>query len=507
MQLVKVQLFQTGTYNQMQRRSYVTSVDGAAIQQLNELTHGGQNLSRAAIAPVASQIVTASSSPIGQAIINGGWDNARCRILMEFEQTSFNGAKMRKVVTGYTDHLGINPGTNSIDPNMCIHINQIVDLMDSVVPTSYGSAIQTAVRGCDQILFGNYDRHGRLPNDYMIRPGDIFNNSNSQMALMNYAREGQFADLRSTFVNGAVRSRRDNLNPTAYTHRLLRAAAAARLTEDDNGPDTLQSVNDQAAGIANDAPMSGDTVLRELNNRFDLNKRGFITWRDLISYYPHVMAPGFIKVNLFGGVHARRQLHASGASEYWNGDNVETVIATMLGNALPGILTENMIYRIGLYISNVGIGGTPEVVITTPPQSMVSGDVPFEYLERMKSMIITELMPGLTANGWRKIAIHVNADVMDEISIGVSVEHQPVIDYVIPSFADNTFSLVTTNSLDQVYGIVADITNLTNNLGHAPSAFEPAARIYTGAQAQPQMHGGQPPAVNRPTGGNRWRTQ
>lgn len=508
MNLIGCRIFQTGSYNQQLRRAFTTQVDASVISQLDELTNGGRNLSRAAIAPVAAQVLTPSASPIGQAIINGGWDNHRCRIVFEFEQPGFNGAKMRKVVTGYTDHLGINPGTNSIDPNMRIYINQVVDLIDSVVPTPHGHAIHTAIRDCDQIIMGNYDRNGRLPNDYAMRPADIFNTASSQTSIMNYVGDGSYIDLSNTFVNGAVRSRRDNLNPTGYMHRLLRAANEARTLQDDNAPDTLQSINDDAAGIVNDKPWSGDTVLRELSKSFDYNKRGYVTWRDLVTRWPQLTVAGFVKASLFGGVHARRQMHAAGQTERWDGNGPETIVATMLGGSLPGLLTANMIYRIGLYIHNTGAGGIPEVLVTIPPVSLSNAEVPIEYVERLKMQIVTELMPGITANGWRQVAVTCDVDVMDEIRIGISINSGPIIDYVVPCFADNTFSLVMTNNMDTVYAISADVTNLSNNLtgGAAPNMYEPASTIFTGSAAyRPPQPTAQPQQHNEPTGVNRWR--
>lgn len=485
MELISLKLFQTGSYSDMERRPVVTTVDANIMNQLSELTHGGTNISRAAIAPVASQIIAPSAIPIGPAEIRGGWGETRCRFIMEFASNGFNGARMRKIVTGYTSHMGISVQKNALDSQMQFFINNVIDMNDSVVPTGSGHGIQTSIRGSDQILFGAYDRHGSRPNDYMLRPGDIFNTASSQSAVMNWAQEGQYADLRMTFMNGAARSRRDNLNPTAYLNRLLRASQSAKMTAEDDSVDSLQYVNDQSAGIANDAPISGDTLLRELCNKYDLGKRGFITWREIMDRWPHVSTPNFIKVQLFGGAHAKQALHQAGQTEHWRGNNIETILATMLGNALPGLLTDNMVYRIGLLITNKTMGGIPDVAITLPPMSLVDGLDLTMYLERLKTQILTELMPGLSDNNMRLIHIGVTADVMDETTLHISVNNAPVTVYTIPSFADNTFSLVTTNNIEHAYGIVADINNLTFNLGsmHEAHGYTPVReQVFTGNQ-------------------------
>lgn len=513
MELISLKLFQTGTYNNMVRRPVVTSVNQATLNQLNELTHGGANVTRAAIAPVAAQIIAPSATPIGDATIANGWGETRCRFIAEFANQGFNGARMRKIVSGYTDHMGVIVSSNAIDPNMCLFINNVIDLNDSIVPGSAGNTIQTSVRQCDQILFGNYDRSGYQQNDYMLRPGDIFNTASSQAAVMNFAGEGEFADLRMTFMGGAARSRRDNLLPTAYLNRLMRASQAAQMSAEDNGPETMQYVNDTSAGIANDAPISGDIILRELSNKFDLGKRGFITWRDLQSRWPHVNAPGFVKVKLYGGAHAKRPLHQAGQSEHWVGNNIETLLATMLGNALPALLTDNMIYRIGLLIHNQTPNGMPDVVVTIPPMSLAEGVHLEPYVERLKMQLLTELMPGLTENNMRIVSISVNADVMDETSMTISVNYGSPMPFAIPQFGDQTFTLMTTNNMDHAYGIVQDITNLTYNLGQLNDAngFTPAPMAFKTAQPIPysppvaQAYGNVPITTNTAQGSNRWK--
>lgn len=489
MELMSLKIFQTGSYNTMQRRPVVTQVNSSLMNQLSELTHGGTNISRSAIAPVASQIIAPAAVPIGQAEIIGGWAESRCRFIMEFASKGFNGAQMRKIVTGYTSHMGVSTVQKAIDLDMQFFINNIIDLNDSVVPTGYGTAIQTSIRGSDQLLMGAYDRNGLRPNDYMLRPGDIFNTASSQSAVMNWAQEGEFADLRMTFMNGVARSRRDNLNPTAYLNRLLRASHAARLTAEDDGPESMQYVNDTSAGIANDGPVSGDMLLRELCNRYDLGKRGYITWREIIERWPVAMTPNFTKVTLFGGVHARQAPHQVGQTEHFAGNNIETILATMLSSSLPGLLTENMIYRIGLLITNNVIGGQPQVITTMPPMSLCAGVDLEPYVERLKIQILTELMPGLTDNNMRIVHCNVLADVNDEIKLDIAVNHAPAVPYVIAAFADNTFTMVTTNNINHAYGIVADITNLTNNLGGMIEAngYTPAPQVFMGNQA-PAAH-------------------
>ena len=151
-QIVRMLLIQTGTYNDMVRRSFTTSLDANLLNQISYATQQGLKTSAAALANVASQFVHPNTAG-NVVMIPHGFDTNRFRFLMEVVSNRYQGGEIVQYICGYTDHYGISHGGH-FDPHTRFYINSIVTTRRVMETTQMGAMYQQRVSSADHLQIG-----------------------------------------------------------------------------------------------------------------------------------------------------------------------------------------------------------------------------------------------------------------------------------------------------------------------------------------------------------------
>jgi hypothetical protein len=464
--------FQVGTYaDQMRRPLNSGGIDLRTIAQLETATQGGTNFTRSAVAQVANDIIRPNAQHEGVAAIDHGWAEQRASFMIEFSQPLPGGLEVRKVITGYTNYLGIST-SGAIDPQLILYINSVMTLRTKMTHTPTGNVLTLIPSTSETLLTGHFSNGGVTPNELSLRPMDIYTQLTSQADVMSFAGEGPVYDSRSTFASGPILSDRGHSFNASYVSKMLTAAQQGFALQNDGIAD-LTAVYREASGIMGERAICADNLLEQLVATDGLWNKGAISWQRLMGLFPDI--DNKTTVVFAGGAHAKQTAmpHVRGQTEYWHGSNAETVLATQIGQTIPGLMMENMLGNISLMITNDTIGTIPTVTITREPLSLTENvDLVF-YVNRFKQFVLTELVPGITYNNNACVTVHITADVYNETSISISFNHGPFIDYVSPTFCDNRFSALVTYSPQVLDGIKRDFSNIISTIGtgsQTPSA-------------------------------------
>jgi len=125
--VTKLMFIETGEYHQQAARPYNTYInDTNNVNLLKTATQDGNNISANSVAGIASNIIMPSTEAGRDINIAQGWGERRYRFFMEVEMM-VGAMATRKIIIGYTDHVGVGMG-GSLDPNMRMYINNVIVL-------------------------------------------------------------------------------------------------------------------------------------------------------------------------------------------------------------------------------------------------------------------------------------------------------------------------------------------------------------------------------------------
>lgn len=473
--------FESGTYNRQYRRPLHTTVDSQAINAIGEATDYGRSVTPEAIAHVAGHIVAPRAEVESEVLMTNGWEDNRCRFLIEVTLNELNGGRLRKVITGWTSHLGITQ-SGAVDPNMLLHVNNVIDIRDITHRRADGR-METISNIVDSshILFGRFDRRG-YGNDYSLRPEDIHRHSSTASLINDYGTQGDVYNLRSSFANGIKKTRRNNALPTSFVSKMLQADNVAHELADSQ-LDTPDSIAKRAAALVRDPQTHLDPVISALDELCDFTTQGMFTYGQLMQLAPgideHVTEAHFV-----GGVHKRHDVHRAGMTENWHGANVETMIATMLSNMVPSMMIDLAINKLDLTATNNTLDGRPiaDVAPNGTALSIIHGLDMHRQVSMFFRKFLIEVWPVLSHNDQLSLSIEVRCDTLADTFIGVSVNGGPIIDYVAPTFCDTLMSPIITSDVSAIDNVTRDFQNIASNIRFEPhERAEPTPQIYTGS--------------------------
>lgn len=485
-EIQKCLFYDTGTYNPMYHRPYTTNADGQSMGILADMTRGGQQVSAATVARVASSIISPTTAGERLAVIDNGFDTARFRFLMDITINSGGGTRIRKILTGYTDHPGATH-TGAIDPHMCMYVNNVITMRETQIGTAHGIQTATNVSGVDQILMGRYSDYVQGDRDYTLRPEDVYRSMQLPALINQYAQVHNVVNATSTFMGGPLaKAKRSNYNPAQYVSKMLKADQQARAISE-GGTDTLDDVYENASALISEGTVREDQVLVWFSNQSDYHQSGFITWGQLLGVCPHL--DSVTKILKYGGVHAKSLGHTVGQTEHWHGQNRETLIATQLSTSIPSMLMEGLIGFCAFTFTNETVTMEPvmEIQYEPMPMCLVDNYDIRQSLDAFRIRFLVELANGITCNNEIGVSIFVVCDVYGDTKITVRVNSQPPVDFVSPTFADQTFSPLITGVYGALERAAADFGRINQQIQHfggfaaAPTAPQQQPAIYTGS--------------------------
>lgn len=466
MRIVNLLLQETGTYNSMYIRPYITHVTQETANVIADRVDQTGDISPNTFAGLTGNMLTPSSVNLGEIPIPGGWNNKRISFLLTLEVSSNLIANKLVYVQGYTDHVGISH-SGAIDPRMLFFINSITVVARNTVQTPMGVQYMDRVIETAQVINGQLfvDRSYGDAGVYGLRPYDIFVSSQI-VGLADVGHNyGNIYDKRvrlDSSPNLSKSSRKNNI-PTSYMSTLVGNYKNSLSLAEFGAVES--DVYSRAASMSSDSSVLNNEFIRAIELYTGISSPVTFNIGILESIDPNVgNVTNYIRVG-------NTQLvgcHTAGSSEYWGGANRETVIATLLSNAIPSLMLEYMINKIAFRSTNHDINGQPTTVLIDA-KSVTNLDLTKSFT-MFKHRLENEIIYDLTFGNQISYMLDVQCDVFGESRINLSLDGGPMISYVTPSFCDSLITPIYTTNKDMLYTICHDIEHIFSNIGNNANA-------------------------------------
>lgn len=458
-------LIPSASYNDMFVRPYTLRTNEHQVMQLQEQTEGGRRLQAGNLAGLAGQILQPASQAGGVVQIAHGWGHQRMRFLMRVRHESPAGNRYQ-YVTGYTDHVGANMNTGSVDPNMRFHVNNTITMRSVMVPTASGRVVEQRVQEASQVLVGNVVQDFRQMQHSMhsMRPEDVF-------ATIGASFEDKSPiDVRTGWHSSPMKlSRRANGSASHYLSSMLGTYRNTLQSEDSHIRD-WSSIADKMSGVVKEATVTADPFLGELIRMgTSLTEGSTFTYGELCRIAQGVeMHTDLLRQSPV----EQAQMHQVGQTADWGEQRFEPQIATIVMHSLPTVMVELMLTQIGFHLTNRNIGGQPTMDVYSALSFANGADVR-PYVNSLQQRVITEIFRDITRNGEIDVSIQGTINLVGETRLLIQYGGNPPREYAAPSFADALMAPVVAYDLNNVQSIGMEIDTLANQLAMdlSPSAY------------------------------------
>lgn len=452
-------LTETGTYQDVVRRSYETNVDGDTVSRVASVTDGGRSISSEALGSIAGSIIRPSLDFTAVGIDNG-WGEKRFRfcLLLNLGRSGHTG-EILQYVSGYTDHLGATQAGN-VDPNMIMYFNDSITLARSQenVP---GLGLQTRTRIVDSshILTAASNRRMSMDDaEVALRPEDVFSSMQNEHRFGSNLTD--VYDQRSIIV-APTKSQRANGRQANWLSRTLSAYSNRALSVEGGSGDYDDTIN-SARGVVRENDIYEDRFFNSLMRLSSYKTEMSVTFDELVSIFD--IHDNCIDLIYQGGVRdARPPADRNREQEGWYGGDTETMIATILSQAIPGILIGCAMTGVEFMATNrVSAGfGEPYDIKILNTGSLTEGMDQSSSIRRFRDLLAVEILPGLTNNNMMDIDIYMYCDIFDDINIEVSIGGGPSIPYFNPTYCDHLSApVVSANGRDSLQHLSSDLSHL-----------------------------------------------
>lgn len=470
--ITKLILQETGTYNSLYSRPYETEMNKATLDDIVGRVEnspiqsgGGEGVTSALLSGIASNMIHPSATPQGEIYIPNGWGERRVRFVLEVLVTSSTGSTYSYFFQGYTTHSGITQSGN-IDPQMKFIINSIVRVNRIQKQTMYGVQNIDTVTESSQIINGKLVSN-QNDNMFVMRPQDVFLGIHSGHLKTAYdlaSPIGDVYDCRRPGNSDSVRaSRRDNI-PANYLARVVDSyqTGSALLDFGQGSAELLLRSQDYCS----EPSPNENIVIRAISNIIGIPNTTIFSYEDLRLLDPNIdnvtnyIVPNNLQMN---GVH-----HA-GQSAYWNSVDRETLMATVLGNAVPSLMMDLLIMNLSFRSTNHDMTGTMNTVIEGA-NSFTNTDISNNLL-MFKKRLEKEILYDITYGNQELYTLSMRCNLLGETYIDISIGNGPMVSYVTPSFCDGLLTPMVTTDINRYNDIINDVEVLMNNIGRVENNF------------------------------------
>jgi hypothetical protein len=468
LRITKLLLRETGTYNQQYRRPYNTVLTGETLGMFQERLVGAQKFTPMLFSGLANQFITPTAGYEKQIDIVNGWNEQRMRFIMEIVYDSYVGGTRKVNVMGYTNYMGLSHSLY-IDPKMEFFVNSIVQIRETVQNTPLGVQSFSNVFDNSHILVDNgwngiYDS---FRHDQRLRPEDVY----TVMTRTHLPDNGNLLDARNINNTVAVKSRRSNGLASEYMAKILdgynQASVQAQYGQDN---DTILS---EARGIVGESPASRDPFLSAIAQVRHCPVGNIFTFSDLQRLDPNV---DNVTVVSLAAPTERASLHITGQTADWGASDRSTHVATILSQSVTGLLLDYGLTRVVFMSTNRNFGGATTTTFIDVC-GFSTGDLS-PQLEAFKSKLENGILRDISMCNQTDFMVEMQADLLGETRMRISVDGGPVVDYVTPTFCDALMVPVLTSNNDLTTNLANDFEALASALTENPnttSAFSKSA--------------------------------
>lgn len=450
---------ETGRYNNMYQRPYITDIDGGTMNILAEriANSDAKRATSGLVSGIASSIASPTATPGSEVIIPYGWNERRIRFVMEVEFELSTGSVGIYYIQGYTAYPGVSL-TGAVDPNMPFIINSYTSVNRVHVMTPMGLSYKDMITDSAQ-LFTNPDGSVFANSNMMygLRPEDIYKGIQSSFLTSSMDLDGSMVDTRYVLNGKLQRSNRSNNIPSNYVGKILDSYMVANdLVDFGQGNSDIISRslhNSLEPSVKENHFMS---VLATINSGVSSN---MFTWGQLQRLDMAIDAKTQY-LTLGEAVRTSTGVHDVGMSEYWTGSNYTTHIASILSSAIPALMMEHMLQKVVMRSTNHDLMSNMNTIVVE--FSSLSHIDPSHNVNLFKHRFEMEVMRDVSMNNQMAYMLEIKCDLFGETWISISIDSEPMVLYTVPSFCDSLYTPVMTNNRDHFSRVTNDFNQLVS---------------------------------------------
>lgn len=508
----KLVLVQTGTYQDQAIRSFEVDVNQAVISSLIDVTRGGMNLGVSAVQDIAGQIIAPSAVTEGYAAITNGWAARRFRGMLRVreEHPVMKGTSTQRIFYLYTDGCDISHG-NKLDPQMRVYFNSETVINEAYQQTVNGLQRTAKVVSSNQIVtpMDMMATQGGMFNQataHLMRPTDLYAHGQTEAVCERLQASGRFQGSIASFHDhrtmigecGAFQySQREDTSPVRYISNTLGAFGhatkeAAMLNDDNHGNsqhNNKEFLFSEAQSYTANASIHANTFLARLKENAGYMSRGYVTWADLCGLFPELTMHGITEVGMDTGTSRRQVMHREDSDHFIGSDDVSIAAAT-LAQTVPSLMMDTFLRTVTLAVTNsYGQSASPySIQIFENGCRTIMDNISMKpYMLEFERRMVIDALNTITFSGNRQHQISISSDLAGDTIIDISLDGQPSVRYVTPTFTDALNPPVLTRDKDRSRKIANDMLYLVQevvpNQGNRAAAmgmFDPNAFMAAG---------------------------
>lgn len=168
-------------------------------------------------------------------------------------------------------------------------------------------------------------------------------------------------------------------------------------------------------------------------------------------------------------------MHQAGMTNEWHGRDVVTLAATIISQCVPGIMADLALTRLHFKTHNeMAVSGSYSAVDPMTHMSRPGREPDFAIvnvagfgdqdlgpaLYAFEKRFWFEVMKDLCFDNQIRFMLEVNADMMGETVVNISLDGHPIEQFVTPSFADALLTPLVTNNHNHVVKVANDFNHL-----------------------------------------------
>lgn len=455
--ITKLVIQESGCYNNLLSRPYEAVANNATLslisQQMEQHSRidPTQHASASLFSGMGNGIVLPRATPGGVIAIPDGWSSQRFRFVMNVEIQD-RGVVYYYIFQGYSEYKGVS-FNNTLDDEMKFFINGYVRISRSVDYSSITGGFVDVVTESAQVVNGRYIHNTTQQDVYGLRPMDLFIGVQSNYITQDYDfahRDAKIDDVRLKKNRDSFTSRRANSLPSSFVSNAVNSYRdASMIAEAGSESGDLYgrcSIN------ANEKLPDYNIFIQTLSNLHGITGTTTFTLNDLAHIDPQI-AQKTDYCRLGDAVH----VNYTESSSPWGGTTVQAQLATMLGNAIPALMSEHFIGEVKFSSHNLTFGA----VVDTDVERLLNfnmGSMPSlapAFVRRLEA----EIIPDLTFGGKEVYTLEFHGNLYGDSFITLGVGSYPPLEFVVPSFCDSL--IVPVVSTDE-----RSFTDLAGSLEH-----------------------------------------
>lgn len=459
--VAKLILQESGTYNPMFSRPYQTHVTNETIGNITRRIEQSYSptITGELFAGAAAGMLQPAAQHQGEIPIPLSWAERRIRFIMEVHVMGSMGSGSVYYFQGYTSHLGVTPSGN-VDPQMEFILNSFIRVNRTTVQGPYGASVQDVLTESAQIVNGGIVNHYQNTGVFRMRPQDIFTGVQSgylENAYAGYSPNDVLMDMRYKMTGESIRTSRSNNIGGSYIAKIVDTYNnGKKLADFGQGQEDIMG---RCQNMSHEPSPYENPFIRQMSNIRGVHCATTFSFDHLRGLDPNIeKVTNYITL----GRTEVQQLHQAGQTSYWNGSDRETVMSTVLSNAIPAIMMDLMFSKLHFRSTNHSAGGVINTVFINS-LSLTNADLSQNF-ETFKYRLDKEILFDLTYGNQVLYNLEMDCDLFGETRITIQVDGGPVISYTTPSFCDSLLTPVITSNKDSYFGVVNDFETLMNSL-------------------------------------------